>query len=131
MRFLMLALLGGALMAQEAPPQSDKPEQPTQSPMFSKLPEGLKLKPQDEARKALMDLLSRRAAAQAVTQAPGRPCAIPLKNVLPQAPPQASAPQSPYVDSPARIKIFPPAAPGRFRMRSVPLPAPSCDDVKR
>jgi hypothetical protein len=54
------------------------------------------------------------------TLAPGRPCAVPLKNVLPQGAPAAEP-----------MKTFPPANPSRFPMREIPLPAPSCDDVKR
>jgi hypothetical protein len=50
--------------------------------------------------------------------APGQPCAIPLLNVLHSIPPPVPMPRVP-------------APPGKFHIREVVPPAPSCDDVKR
>ena len=54
-----------------------------------------------------------------VTLAPGQACAVPLSNVMPRG---KLAPE------PAPMPA--PAPEGNFPIKEVPLPAPSCDDVK-
>lgn len=50
--------------------------------------------------------------------APNRPCAVPLSSVQPQG-------------APAPMKTIPLPDPDRLATKDAPLPAPSCDDVKR
>lgn len=58
------------------------------------------------------------AAKDRTVLAPGQPCAIPLTNVLPSAPPPVPEPS-----------VVVPH--GQFHIRQVVPPAPSCDDVKK
>jgi len=53
---------------------------------------------------------------------PGRPCAIPLKNVLPEAAAKA--------DEKIVIAV-PKDSPDRYAIKVISPPAPSCDDIER
>ena len=128
MRLLMcFLLLGGPLLGQETPPPKETPAAPDVSikPPQKPLPEWQKRALEEALKNRLQELRQRQAPVEpggAITLAPGQACSIPLLNVLPPNPPKGE---------PGRIQVFPLPSPGRFPIWNVPLPAPSCDDVKR
>jgi hypothetical protein len=132
MRFPILALFPFAALLAQTPPPSDpappKIEGPAKAAPAAPLSQSQRNANQDKLRKLLDGMNARRSAAifdprEAVILAlrPSRPCAVPLQNTLHLAPSQPAAAPLPVT----------PGDSGAISLKPVPLPAPSCDDVKR
>jgi hypothetical protein len=134
MRWILIApLAGAALFAQTPAPEPEKSQAVEVKPEAAAPPpdeQQAKSKRDEERVRRLQSLAERlsakRGAVNVVTNgkialAPGQPCAIPLKNVLPEA--AATADE--------KMIVPVPKSPPRFPAREVSPPAPSCDDVKR
>jgi hypothetical protein len=130
MRFLILALFPFAALLAQTPPPSDpappKIEGRAKAAPPAPLSQSQRDANLDKLRKLLDKMSARHSAAivdprEAVILAlrPGRPCAVPLQNTLHPAPAQ-----------PAPLPVTPGDS-GAVSLKPVPLPAPSCDDVKR
>jgi len=132
MRFLILALFPFAALLAQTPPPSDPaaPEidGPAKAAPPAPLPQSQRDANLDKLRKLLDKMNARRPTAivdprEAAILAlrPNRPCAVPLQNTLHSAPAQPA---------PAPLPVTPGDS-GAISLKPVPLPAPSCDDVKR
>jgi hypothetical protein len=125
---LFAFFLGAVLFAQEPPaPQAPAPRTVVVPAQPAYPAPGKTLSDQQQSlRKRLMDLLKQRAASAPeetkFALAPGQPCSIPLKEVLPQDADKADP------------KIVMPAPAGGLVLgfiRHVNPPAPPCEAVKR
>jgi hypothetical protein len=137
MRFLILAVFPVAALLAQAPPaeQQTQPKIETPAepapPAQAGTPQPLSQSQRDANREKLQKLLNemnaRRSSAIVTPPAAGivalrlgQPCSVPLKNIHP----------APAKTAPEPLPVTP-GNPGAVSLTPVPLPAPSCDDVKR
>jgi hypothetical protein len=130
MRYLLIAPLAACAVFAQAPDKEAAPPPaaaaPSSAAPSSAVPAAVvesKLKAlAEEARTA--QPAPKRVIVESLNAAiaANRPCAIPLKNVLPEAAAKA--------DEKILLHV-PDEASGRYPAKAVSPPAPSCDDVKR
>lgn len=133
MRFAIIAALPVAALLAQTPPPAEQSQPKTEAPPTQgvKPPhfDALSKSQRDSVREKLQKLLNARPGglvdtapgAQTIALRPGQPCAVPLTNMLHAAPARSALDPLPVT----------PGSPGAVPLKEVPLPAPSCDDVKR
>ena len=138
MRFAIIAALPVAALLAQAPPPAEQSQPKTEAPAEaappaqvenSPHPDALSKSQRDAAREKLQKLLNARPTgvyvttpgARTIELRPGQSCAVALTNMLHAATARSAPDPLPVT----------PGSPGAVPLKEIPLPAPSCDDVKR